>query len=590
MTFSLTTAPSGAALSGSTVSWTPTAAQSRVPNNFTVTATSSGGSATQSWTVTPNGTITVNWVDTYWSPSGPVQVPQPASAAVSIQALVPQTDGSITLLNGSATSTPGVFTVANVPAGNYWLAAGGGGAFWTSAAAFDAGEDIAIGQPPFASTTNTTTLAFNVSGMASESTEEYVEFFTDPLSGFTLLGAPPGSNSVSATFTAEGYLDWSQIHDGFLMQYELTPLGSLANYVLGPELTLPNLALTDGATNPISGTLNSATETSLDLSVSGSQWASAFNNVGPAPATVQDSILTLTAEPYVTGVNASPYSIAYPAFVLTAPTPGGLPVFQQGSIFYFDPYATFCGNFIGLPAGDLVILNPPILTDSNFGTLQYGDPFDPTWTRALALCQQATVPIPIPNSSDTYSFVIVDGASVVPSLSPLAPTALPVQSPTINGSSLFIAATINTPVPTLSWTAPTGAAPYGYTVFEYVLILSQGPPAIQPVGTYSTAGTSITLPPLAGGNTYLFAITTEVDGAANIQTGPYRSALPTGFASVVSAPITISPSSATPQIHGDIDAWRRLVTPKNAGHEKIHAPGLSRCTVSGRSLVGAFCD
>jgi len=288
VTFSLTTAPSGAALSGSTVSWTPTAAQSRVPNNFTVTATSSGGSATQSWTVTPNGTITVNWVDTYWSPSGPVQVPQPASAALSIQALVPQADGSITLLNGSATSTPGVFTVANVPAGNYWLAAGGGGAFWTSSATFDAGQDIAIGQPPFASTTNTTTLAFDVSGMASDSTEEYVEFFTDPLSGFTLLGAPPGSTSVSATLTAEGYLDWSQIHDGFLMQYELTPLGSLNNYVLGPELELPNLTLTDGATNPISGTLNSATETSLDLSVSGSQWASAFNNAGPASATVQD--------------------------------------------------------------------------------------------------------------------------------------------------------------------------------------------------------------------------------------------------------------------------------------------------------------
>jgi hypothetical protein len=66
-----------------------------------------------------------------------VQVSALDARALEIEALAPQTDGSITVLKGSATATPGVFTIGDVPAGNYWLAVAGS-AFWTSAATFDA--------------------------------------------------------------------------------------------------------------------------------------------------------------------------------------------------------------------------------------------------------------------------------------------------------------------------------------------------------------------------------------------------------------------------------------------------------------------
>jgi hypothetical protein len=75
-------------------------------------------------------------------------------------------------------------------------------------------------------------------------------------------------------------------------------------------------------------------------------------------------------------------------------------------------------------------------------------------------------------------------------------------------------------------------------------------------GVFSVEQTSITLPPLAAGNTYVFAITAEADGTANIQTAPFRSSLPTGTATVVSAPITTSSGALTPAIHGD----RRVIT------------------------------
>jgi hypothetical protein len=301
-------------------------------------------------------------------------------------------------------------------------------------------------------------------------------------------------------------------------------------------------------------------------------------------ATVQDSILTLTAEAYVEGVNAQ--ASALPALSLLAPTPGGLGfLFQSGGPPLFNPQASICADYTGVP-GNVVPINPPILTNRNFGTLQYGDPFDSTWTRALAFCQQATIPIPVPGFSTTYSFLLVDGESAAPASQPLAPLALPVRNPAINGSNFFTAATITSTMPTLSWTAPTGISPYGYKVRPYVLTTnSAGAPVYQPFGSYGTSGTSLTVPPLSGGNTYIFTITTEVDGVANMQTAPFRSELPTGFASVVSAPITISPTAAAPHIDGDIKKWNRLVNSPSGNEAPASAqpPVQSPCAVSVRT-------
>ena len=52
VSFALTTAPAGATLSGNTITWTPTTAQSRIANKFSVTATAAAGDvSTQSWAV-----------------------------------------------------------------------------------------------------------------------------------------------------------------------------------------------------------------------------------------------------------------------------------------------------------------------------------------------------------------------------------------------------------------------------------------------------------------------------------------------------------------------------------------------------------
>ena len=76
VSFALTTAPAGAVLSGNTITWTPTTPQSRIANKFRVTATAAAGDvSTQSWAVTPSGTVHLSWIDTYWKASGPLTVP-----------------------------------------------------------------------------------------------------------------------------------------------------------------------------------------------------------------------------------------------------------------------------------------------------------------------------------------------------------------------------------------------------------------------------------------------------------------------------------------------------------------------------------
>ena len=148
------------------------------------------------------------------------------------------------------------------------------------------------------------------------------------------------------------------------------------------------------------------------------------------------------------------------------------------------------------------------------------------------------------------------------------------QNPKINGADLFTAGTINGTAVTLSWDPPAIGTPFGYTVA--IMSPTASPVGTSPVGTLpigtppittfpvgtppgtiigtistveflvatttlGTAKASMTIPPdlLTSGKTYVFLITSLVDGKANMETSPHRSLLPTANAQLISAPITI---------------------------------------------------
>jgi hypothetical protein len=603
--FALTTAPDGATLSGSTISWTPSAAESRVGNAFTVTATTSkGGTATQSWTVTPNGTVRVAEVNTYWGPGGATTGPTISwsASAPAAAVLVQQPDGLFEAIYGSGDSN-GVLSFQNVPAGHFWLSLGAA-YYWTSSSNIDFGTDIAeasVSAPPLPSSTTSASFTLNLTGLDATTDPSLVEFSTVPGS-LGLVSSAPTSNSftwsddpalaspIFASTTSTIQTDVTQVHDGFFWQEEPAALGPLQGFVLGPTVTLSGLTLQNGVDNTINATLSPSPQSSLPLKINAAAWSSLFDNVAPTTPTQSSSPFSLQVQPWVIGVNALPaasplgWSAQSQTVIGATPTTtefvevsGSLPI---GLLFpavdttltplsgFMVPgppscrsglsyVTTYTGSVILSPCGSTSCQAPLLSSDTDFGTIQYGDPFPANWQRVFNFCQQALLPLPSMTTvqdlglgnteTTTYSYNLFNNQSTALPSAPVTPMLSPVLNPTINGASLFTPATLDTRTLTLSWTKPATGAPYGYRVQIVSMPASSinGIVTALATRTFYTAQTSITIPPemITSGQSYLIDITALMDGKANMESSPRRSALPTAAANVVSAPITISPSA-----------------------------------------------
>jgi hypothetical protein len=521
VTFSLTNAPIGAMLSGSTISWTSTAEQSRVSNSFIVTATASGGeSATQSWTVTPSGTIRISHIDTLWNESGSTSRPLDWSPISSyVAALVPQPDGSFKLLSGTVGANGG-FEIPGVPAGYYWLKLGPRDTYWTSSSTFDVGSDIFVPvTAAVAPTTSTTYINFSFTSLDPVPAIGQLQVDTpESVAPLFWSSTNAGSTTAGGAVVIGSNLDFSVIKNAFVRQYEPASFGPVNGYVLGPELTLSNLSLTTGGHNTISGALNPAVPASINLSVQGSAWTPLFDHVAPTTPTITGGGFYLAVQPYIAADGAN-VSLSNPIDLIW-------PKANSSSSFFTSITCS---------------ANAPLTTDVEAGTVQYSDPFPSAWRRTFLVCQTASVAVPVPGTSQTQSITLTNTQTTSLPTATVKPLLSAVQNPKINGADLFTASTVNSTAVTLSWDPPAIGTPIGYDV----AIMS---PTTLPNGTVNylssttlgTAKTSMTIPPnlLTSGRTYLFVITSLADGRANIETSPHRSLLPTARADVISAPIT----------------------------------------------------
>jgi hypothetical protein len=543
VTLALAGAPRGATLTGNTLNWTPSAAQSRVPNQFSVTATNPLGSATQSWNVTPAGTVTGTWINTYWMSNGPVLVPvdwldgpHPVPTA-----FIPQADGSFQAVEGAGNSD-GTFSIPNVPAGYYWMRPAAN-FYWTSSSNFDFGADINMQSTGNVLTTSPTTLMnFNLSGLDPLQSGDEVQFIWEMYPPFSLpfaVGSPAGGTTLSLGAQVTSNIDFSLANPAYLLQYEPETFGGLSALMLGPSETLPNLAFVNGVTNSVNASLVPSPQISFELNVKGSAWTPLFANVGPNSATIEGADLEVMTQPFVTG-GKLPSILGQDIPLLIDLQPSSPSSFE----LLTDPSMDVCGGGGPIAPGDFTFLpgEPPVTTDQDFGIVHYGDPFPSDWPRIFAFCQTATVPVPLPGSTTPISFVLRASQSSSLPTSEISPPFGPVQNPTISGTSLFVASTINATGANLSWTAPNGTTPTGYAIaaFSPVTLPNNGVMTYFPRGSYFTAKPSALLPPLQVGQTYVFMITAILDGAANFETQPNRSALPTASVSVVSAPIMVT--------------------------------------------------
>jgi len=470
VTFTLGTAPPGAVLAGNTITWTPTAAQSRVPNQFSVTAATSGGSTTQFWSVTPAGTVSGTWIDTEWTANGPTPIPFDwTKSACPPGALVPQPDGTFQALQGSGNSD-GAFSIPIVPGGYYWLVqpqlsviiqpggilcpAPGAAMYWTSSSTIDLGHDFGS-QTGWAVSTNlpATHIQVDYAGLDPLQAGEEVGLLWPSVQSFlSQANSPAGATTFSIGPLTSGNFNLSLSGPAFLLQYEPETFGTLSALRLGPAETIPSPAYQIGTSNTINATLAPSPVKSFDLSIKGSAWPALFNNAAPAPVTIQQAHLTLAALPFTPGNGVAPV--------------GGLSVplldeFPQDQ-FLHGPFASSSCLPSGLSTPPSIAGEPPITTDQDFGTVSYGDPFPSNWQRVFTFCQTASITFSGSTNTSIFPLSLVDAQSTAVPTSQITPLIAQVQNPTINGASLFQPNTIASTGVTLNWAAPNGTAPTGY--------------------------------------------------------------------------------------------------------------------------------
>jgi len=562
VSFALGSGPAGATLTENTLTWTPTATESRLANNFSITATTAeGGTAGQTWAVTPVGTVHITRVDTRWTANGPETLPfdwtMAPGAAGEVAAQVPQEDGTFLRFTGTG-SSDGTYAIPNVPGGYYWLQIAPLNSYWTSASNFDFGTDL-VGTPLSGTTTNAlTTFEGTVNGLDPWVSGDYLDLNLDNGLSFGVSGSiATGATSGDLQGLIGGNVDFTAVKSAVIGQMETLQLGSLSAVVLGPTLQLTNLALTNGGTNTLGGTLAPSPENALSLKVQGSDWAALYNNAAAAPATPYDTSLDLAAQAYFTGGvgdDAMPSQSPIPPLFATDST------FAPGLTNFVGP-GTSCGSEALISSVNVVpplMGQAPILTDVDFGSFQYGDPFPGNWLRLFFYCQEAVVNIPDASSNSPIVFVLADGQITAPPTGPVTPLVSVVQSPMINGVSLFTASTLSTGTVSLSWTAPnSNTEPTGYDVELFVkTTITLSPPA-PPPNTFTgylrnarlyTTKTNATLPfSLPPGQEFLVEITADLDGRANFESSPLRSGLPVAHASVISAVMTVSAAAPAVQ-------------------------------------------
>jgi hypothetical protein len=580
ITYALTSAPTGAVLSGgNTITWTPTAQQARQNNGFEVTATTAaGGTATQSWTVAPTGTIQGSIFIKHWSADGSVGIEDnPVDQNYSWAALIPQSDGSLNVLPGTG-YPDATFAIPNVPAGYYWLQFFPGDVVWTNASNLDYGAD-AIGhkQLPF----TTQVIGCDITGMDpfdpvnhelilysinAQAFELGIEDLNPgdpppapfPATGSTVCNADPTVSFTGGDFSAiEGIsgISPSMGDVSTVSQFEAAPSDTLAapfdqNAMVGPAVN-EGLDIEGNFPFPfptyiVPGALSDASPQSQDFNVTFSSWANAFNASGPGTAVPQAFMIFLSAQQQAAAVSRPHpnFSGASPNLVAAMALPS--------SAWPKDA----SGNNVWPQDGDM-------------GTLNYNNPFlnqtNPSFANIYEMYVDAQYTIPLPGSATPMQPILEDFVWT-PNAAGFTPGVQPVGNPQINGTTLFSATTVPTVTPTLTWNAPTadGSVVYDILICAPTVSTDCQPPSrlanqqtgfVYQFSQYSQ--TSFTVPPgiLTPGTNYVFFIVAELRAGYD-PLHPQRFSLPWGAAWTVSNIVTVSGSAAAGVLHGN----RALIT------------------------------
>ncbi len=506
VTFALTSGPTGATISGGTLSWTPTHAESRIANGFTITATTSkDGTATQTFTLTPTGYVNGTAVDHTVTGTGIADHAEDLSGS-TVEALVPNGKGGFNSFKGTSDAS-GDLSIANVPTGYFWLhvmqpvgGAVSNNYIWTNASDIDLGT-LVTGRANAVPIRTGVTVSTNV-GLTVSPTSGDTIGFQSPDAGASASPTGTVTNPYIASFPQTGNLiDGSQGDRAFLVHYtHSAPAANVTVHSIAEDIEYTNLQETDGSTVHLTGNMTavsgSTTDPVINLGLFDTLWAGLNNN-----PSVQRSF----------DVVDSGYDGTY-------------------------GYA----NGVNLIHSDLSQTNANVdLGSLSFGVVTSGGvPF-------YNFIDTAPRKFPFPGGTIT----LLAGSEIISktlptSATPIIPILNLPQSPTIDGQNFYYNQTNTSLAPQVSWGPPTiGTATY------YELILFDVTSA-QPVQyNFYTNGSGAAIPAgiLQTGHTYVLQLIAAYDSAMSFSSAPFRHGTAPAFTFAPSGEVTggVPPGSTT---------------------------------------------
>ncbi len=514
VSFALTSGPTNATISGDSLSWTPTHAQSRTSNAFVIQATTSeGGVAEQDFAVTPNGTINGIYAELTYTETGKATVPLQAQ---TVTAYLLGANGSYTSIAG--TSSNGAFSIPNVPAG-YYLLQTDSEYLWTSA------SDVDLTYPWEGRANPTypqqdTTLTVNFTMGAPEYPNDTCFLLVPNISAFLL-------DSCSGEMWNQTY-DWSDY--GFALPD--ASQGDLTYVYRAQAVSLAGDTWTGYTLTDYDGQLGLTIPDGGNVTLPGAMTAESTNASVRANLDVSDFV---ALESQV----APTYSGTYSFSLFVQPFTGD---YFLGGLGYNQT------------APDSLELYPYTENGQNIdlGDVPYANPFPSTWVPGAAFtvggslsytADGATQPISLAAGVGTYSTQMPTGNS------PIAPLVGQATSITINGGDFYSDTPNAGTEPVVSWNPPTVGTADGYYLIIYQLTSPDGYITVPgQIFVIETDRTSVTIPPgvLQTGYAYVFQLT-AFHGNPNVETAPDYSYFPWGYADAFSGYIHVSAGSAPAQ-------------------------------------------